>query len=343
MNETLDSSLAQEDNNSGSWNDLANLSKTWEEHLQEANDLASNNEGYDNSWGVHVFDDDYDANITLSDDELLARDIDSTIKDRKVERIRKERIQERFERELIENMTDIDELEMMANIGVEGLSSEELQYDKKNIKIIYATGYPLRFLKSNISNNDIADNPEKWTRDDTEYRALAAKQSGDYHFLSGKDGTSLANTICTSYIDTDINPEQASTSANGITYIFTRIRPNSVIDAAPNDAMSDAADGDRLSKLDEDMTPYRVAKESKGDWSSYNEVTLKRYDETGRPLLPTALLVNEMNDVKNNKKILKVAAFYGIPIIQVMRASYPESNKPSGNSDQLTAVQSEFI
>ncbi len=267
------------------------------------------NEELPNSWGEHVFDDDYDPSVQLTEDELLARDIDSF--GRTTEKKQMERIQELFERSVNEECTDIEELVELAKADVDGLSYEEIQYGDKSVTVIKAAGYPLKFLKSIISNSEVVADPSKWTSIDEEVYREAVE-----------NGNILSNTICVSYINTDINPEQAVGGIQGLTLVFTHVEPNSVLGAGPSDIFSDRADGDTDSKLDKDMTLDRVASEGRANEFSYNEITLKRYGENGKALLPTAIMLNETDDPATCERALRAAAYFGVPIIQVMRDKY---------------------
>ncbi len=287
---------------------------SFEEHMKE--DFESPNDDTDESW---IYDwDEGDGGFRaeeVSDEELLARDIDSGR--RKRENIRQERAQELFESELKSTITNVEDLELLADVGEEGLSSETVKYGDKDVKVIHVAGYPLRFLKSSINASIVADNPEIWTKNASEYSSFSHRKGDTIIF--DPDKGDVSNTICTTYVDTDRNPAAIQSGATGLVYIFTDIRPDSVTEAKATDAYSSPDSGfDRPKILAGDyvISPEEIAERGK----TFNEVVLRRYDETGKPLLPTAIMTYDA--IEPNERILKNAAYFDIPIIHIDKKAY---------------------
>ena len=242
------------------------------------------------------------------------------------------RAQELFERNLNETMTDIEELEFLAEAGAEGLSSELVDYEDKKVKVIYAAGYPLKFLKTMINSTRITEDPSLWTLNRENYPDFSHRTHDTIEF-SPETGE-VSNTIATTYIDTDINPSMATSGATGVTYIFTHVKPDSVIGAGPNDIWSSPDMGDNKPILlfgEELMMPEEIARESIGN--ALNEVLLRRYDEAGNPLLPDALLSYNISKAGRMKlpieeEVLKAAAYFDVPIIHIYHDAYTDEEPP---------------
>ena len=267
------------------------------------------------SWGSHTFDEDFDPTVRLTEDDLLARDIDS--EGRKRQYYKQDRAQELFERELKKDITNIEDLEMLAESGAEGLSIEHVTYKGKDVKIIDASGFPLKFLESSINSSLVADDPSIWTKNASEYSSFSHAEAATIVF--NPDEGEVSNTICTTYVDTNHNPSAIRAGGTGLVFIFTSIKPDSVIATQPHDAWSSPDSGfgrpDLLSDGDI-LPPEEIAKQSKG----FNEVVLRRYDETGKPLLPTAIMTYDQ--IEPNERILENAIYFNIPILHIDKKSY---------------------
>ena len=244
------------------------------------------------------------------DNDELAQSVDSY--GRLKRKFQNERAQEIFERILNQELTDIEELLFLAESNTDGLLTNSVDFNGKSIKIIHVFGYPIRFLKSLISG-PVLDAPYLWERNDQELQLAQGERR------SGKKINS--STICTTYVDTDSNISMSWNKGFGLTYIFSRVKPDSVIKIGTDDVWSHANDGEARPQIIKDngegfLTPKEIA--TKGEVGKLNEVTLRRYDDTGKPLLPNAILLTSgYGSDELTERILKQAAHFDIPIIHL--------------------------
>lgn len=311
---------ASEWDNVGDWDDSDWLEDSSEEVDEETKKNVE-------SWGRHVFDEDFDPKVRLTEDDLVARDINNS--KRRRQNLRNERAQEQFERELNKGLTDIDELLIFAENGMDGLSEKTREYDGTGVKVIRSEGYPLRFLKHSVNSGEIRKDPSIWTKEESEFGGNFTDEITGSSFNTEEEG-SASNVIAATYVDTDINPGMMG--SGGLTYIFSKVWPDSVVRVAPGDANSTGNEGkdrpsflasDRLNLEETIKTPEWLATESRG--KAHNEVVIRRYDEHGKPLLPTAILVHERNGISNlDDETLRAATYFQVPIIEVGMNSYED-------------------
>lgn len=295
--------------------DTTDDDENWIDDWDDEDNLDEETRKNIESWGTHISDEDFDPTIRLTENDLLARDINSA--KRRQKNYQQERAQELFERELKKDITNIEDLEFFAKAEVEGLSLENINYNDKDIKVIHATGFPLKFLESSINSSFVADNPSIWTKNASEYSSFSHQKGATIVF--NPDEGEVSNTICTTYVDTNHNPSAIHAGATGLVFVFTDIKPDSVIAAKPHDAWSSPDSGfDRPNLLENNdiISPEEIAKQSKG----FNEIVLRRYDETGKPLLPSAIMTYDL--IEPNERILKNASYFNIPIIHIDKKAY---------------------
>lgn len=265
---------------------------------------------------------------------------------------RNERAREAIERDFNSEMTNVDDLVELADAGDKGLSSETIDYRGRPIKIVTASNYPLKFLQHALdyrldrdgepfSTNNVGANtaqrllndPSMWTRRESE----TSVQTGfDEDLIPNRE----SNGISTSYIDTDYNLQNAieSNGVNGVTYLFSHIPADSLVLLVNGDAGSSANAGRVKShiKAEKDLdsetsyhisggySPEKLAQANGRNSSFYNETLLRRYDQTGNPLLPNAILAYDGNITENAKKH---AAFFNVPIINIETAAYRDARR----------------
>ena len=244
--------------------------------------------------------------------------------------------QEIFEEMLNNELTDIEELISLAESNTEGLFINSIPFDGQKVKIIHAFGYPLKFLKSLISG-PVIDAPFLWERNEQELQIAQGQNR------SGKELNS--SIICTTYIDTDLNSYMSRNKDSGITYVFSKVRPDSVIKVGTDDVWSHANDGEKHPQLldnnQEFLTPKELAEKSEID--GLNEVTLRRYDEKGDPLLPSALLLTSKHGSEElTGEILNQAVFFNIPILHLNLESYIDRSGDIPNEFSLKGIDEDI-
>jgi|GEM_PF-6742982 len=234
-----------------------------------------------------------------------------------------QRAQELLERQFNAEFTSIDELEILADAGEDKLSVDHREYEGKDIKIITSKGYPLKFLQTAIdfkltngqvvesrigskTAQNLIDNPSLWVRNGHDLQ------------VGGNSSTSEADTISTSYIDSDygIGGPGGAESPAGLTYLFSHLDGDSIIVMTTSDQGTNNSNGTHRTGINEySLTPEELAKETK----IHNEVQIRRYDETGKPKRPDALVTY---DGKITEAALRHAAFFGVPVVNIERAPY---------------------
>lgn len=257
----------------------------------------------------------------------------------KAESFRNERAQEMLERDLNSNMTDIEELELFAESGVDGLSMDTAEFEGKKIKVIKAQGYPLNMLIHSVNSSHVKKNPNIWLKKESEFNSFNRGVTGS-EFDPNVEG-SASNVISMTYVNTDINAYMLIDA-----YAFTAIRPNSIIRASSGDIWSTGDEGKNRPTILEPgsandaeryKAPDTIAEESKGN--QLNEFVIKRYDEKGDPLLPTAIIAVHLSAIeeKISDDTKRAAATFNIPIIFVTKDAYdlsrPEKTETNWNEN----------
>lgn len=289
---------------------------------------------------AHSREEDYKESIK---EELLSASY--TAKRHTVERHSHLREQEIFERSYNEQLDNIDEIMDIAKVGVEGLSmGTPVEYNGYEIPVIENTGYPLRFLQSNLGykihdemgeNGEIKkgkdffrtevarrtiENPELWLQNEEHYEK-AKKESRQ----SGED--SISNIMSTSYVNTGYDPSGGVNNSlqndpYQVTYLFSHIRPGTLNLAISKDGLTGSVDKHDIFSDAQYLNLDDLAKAQKeGDnleRGSYNEVSLYRYNENGEAQPPDALVVHDGNITEYTKRH---AAFHQVPIINIIQSS----------------------
>lgn len=73
-------------------------------------------------------------------------------------------------------------------------------------------------------------------------------------------------------------------------------------------------------------------------WVSIDEEAYREAVENDKALLPTAIMLNEMDDPAACERALRAAAYFGVPIIQVMRDQYEVHDYIQNDEDDIFEV-----
>ena len=240
--------------------------------------------------------------------------------------IRVQRVQEMIERDLNSRLMTADEM-----YESEGAEKRTVLYGDKEVTVIDMSGAPYRMLVTAIDYKTLdhqigygvakrlmAD-PSLWD----ENREIAEKERN----FGGGYVDSRADTICTSYINSEAN---ASSSVPGkVVYGFDHIKPDSVVIASATDAGSTQSAGSHKPSIRLHQANFVSNLEKGNTRGGYNEITLRRYDESGEPLRPSYIVAQD-GDISEDA--LRHASFWGIPIINIKTRAYREKAREKGKT-----------
>lgn len=253
----------------------------------------------------------------------LVREMDIYRRYQRQSAIKGERAQEWAEKLYNKTLTTLEDLEMAVESGDEGVSKRVEQYGDKDIEIYDLDGLPFKTLQHVVDYKSIEGregyemaqkaiaNPALWARNEAKI--------GDNGKASGEE----SDTLSVSYVDADVNVEKGAVkSRRGVTYGFSRLRPDSVIGIYAGDGATLGNVGKMRPGSDNIwLTPEDLAKHST---SGYNEILLRRYDEVGEPMKPDFLIVHDGRITEDTKRH---AAYFGVPIVNVEEKSYAEKQR----------------
>lgn len=243
------------------------------------------------------------------------------------EAIKNQRTQELTERAFNAALTPVEELEVAALSEEDGITKTEVEYEGKSIPVYNLSGLPFQFFQttldykldngeargSGILGTDVAkdvfENPAIWARHRSEV------EMPEYQVASRRAG----NTISLSYVDTEINLRAGGVKSKfGATYGFERLPGDSILGITNSDGATSNRAGDSRTSVKSYEDPAKLAEDSR---SHYNEVLIRRYDETGEPLLPNYIVVRNGNITDYTKRH---AAYFNIPIVNIEEKTYLE-------------------
>ncbi len=282
-----------------------------------------------------------EAKKARREEEALASDMAwarHELDDNKRDRLKKQRIQEMVERDLNSRLLTVDNLETEVLSENPEVQKRLISFRKHTIPVYDLKGLPFSLLSTAVdyrrgsspdvrsaeTHKRIMKNPWIWglRRDEVE--------KGGWFFAG--DGHAMGDTICTSYWNSERNIN--SHWPGELIYGFENVRADSVIEICSMDGSTGSMSGcdevgsfgpDIINSLEDDSAP-----------NNYNEVTLRRYSENGMPKRPDYIIVE--NGIIT-KAVLRSAAFFGIPIVNVERSVYEEKAEKRG--EELLASISE--
>lgn len=338
MSETLKPTLgeqAQEANKTTERDNLANSAESWEEHLERA---RKSKEAYMDGLLEQPLDDiqksiaNEVSNIMEVESESEKNKTDFEVQSgfyfarkQHEDAIRGERIQEEIEKDLNRRLVKVEQLEDLAGVDGSGVNKSEIDYyDKKvdvlNVNLDAYQGESLNLLTHSIdfkqtdkhqipgqgTSNTLRVLPNIWLSRET---PTELTEDGRY-----KDGYNVrSNVIFTTYS----NPENHNSKpvSGDIIYGFDHVDANSILKLSERDGNTALKLDYRLNTPAESQLNFFDQVENGASNGSYNEVAIRRYDETGKPKIPDYLLTYNgyiSEDAKNH------ASTFSIPIINLI-------------------------
>ncbi|MDR2063645.1 MAG: hypothetical protein LBQ02_02535 [Candidatus Nomurabacteria bacterium] len=190
----------------------------------------------------------------------------------------------------------------------------------KNLQDIDTIGMPHREMDS-IAATALYVDPSLWlTMHDEEY---TFRFGGKRPILGGRH-----DYLCTTYIDSDYNlfwlGGELSIRVPPIMYAFSHINNGDLLGVAPRDASTFSTRRDsRLTQQDPDALLNSIV-----DVYGYNEVILSRYEtETGRPIMPDYIMINNNAPEHIQKAALRAASFFHVPLMKVHSYIYEQEQR----------------
>ena len=261
---------------------------------------------------------DYETDVDFQQDFDNARQPHRNV-------IRSERIQEILEKDLNHRLVKVKQLEDLANIDGTGVKKSETDYHGKQIDILSVDldtyqEEPLNLLTHSIdfkqnnthqvlgqgTSSALRVLPNIWLNRET---PVEFTEDGKY-----KDGYNVrSNVIFTTY--SNPNNNNIKPVGGDIIYGFDHVDANSILGLNERDGNTPLVLNYRLNAPSESQLDFLNQVENGASKGSYNEVAIRRYDETGKPKLPDYLLVYNgyiSEDAKNH------ATTFNIPIVNLV-------------------------
>ncbi len=240
-----------------------------------------------------------------------------------------QRNQEIIEREINSRLLTVDKLEEEVLSGSHEVSKGVIDYDGAQIPIYYLKGIPFSMLSHAVdfrrrsweswpesalsigggTSKKLFNDPSIWNRREDD--ASVARS-----YLHDAKG----NLICASYISSENNIDMAYKGE--LRYGFDKIPGGSLLGFALSDAGStNHWDEDTINDAIRELNYNKVLNKLNkiDDSSGYNEVVMKRYSDTGSPLLPSYIITESGKIVD---QALRHAKYFNIPIVDISRELY---------------------
>lgn len=250
------------------------------------------------------------------------------------ERFKKQRIQEIVERDLNARLLTTESLEAEVLSENPEIQKQSVLFDGIQIPVYDLEGLSFSILSTTVDyrkpndtmNGSLFDigketykkvlaNPAIWG----ERREDAEKSDG----FGTRNRNARGDTICTSYWNSDRNIYSHVTG--DLIYGFERVGPDSIISVFNRDGGTGNMDGRNETDLS-DPDEIRNLEGADGNFG-YNEILLRRYSENGIPKKPDYIITE--ND-KITEAALRHAKYFGIPIVNIDRASYTAKAEKKG-------------
>ena len=240
-----------------------------------------------------------------------------------------QRNQEIIEREINSRLLTVDKLEEEVLSGSHEVSKGVIDYDGSQIPIYYLKGIPFSMLSHAVdfrrpswwdkkhigvgTSKALFDDPSIWSKHEED--ALADKSySYDVYNTRG-------NLISASYINSESNIDAAYKGK--LRYGFGKVVGGSFLDFRIGDGGTpNYKDSSSIDSSVRDTNYNKILDELDRPcpgWGGYNEVLLKRYSDTGLPLLPS-YIITESGEIAD--QALRHAKYFNIPIIDINREIY---------------------
>ena len=249
----------------------------------------------------------------------------------KQEKFEGQRVQEMLERELNSRLTTVEGLEEAILSEEEGVSKRSVEFEGEEIPVYDLTGKPFemishavdyRYANWSMGNADIGnktaqellEHPEVWERT----REEVMQEEG----YGTRREDAKGDVISASYVNSETNIDTRVSKFGGyytLCYGFERLPADSLLYVTSGDAGSSNTGGKGETLLNRSDVEGIKNLEGAGGAPGYNEVVLRRYDESGEALLPSYMIAE---DGHITEEMLRHAKHFGVPIVNIEREPY---------------------
>lgn len=251
----------------------------------------------------------------------------------KTERFQKQRIQEQLEQDLNQRLLTVDILEDEVLAENPEVEKSIIEYESTKIPVYTLKGIPFSMISHDIEYRSInAKNPEHigvqtsrrlvedpsiWVRREDE----VAQEEG----YGTRNGNAKGNVISASYINSEsnLNNRVSHTGDHAdICYGFAHLDGRELLYTSFRDGGTpNLVSKNTETLLNRSSLDIIDSLEGASGKAVYNEFLLRRYSETGEARRPDYIIA-ENGEITEG--MLKHAAFFDIPIINIDKAAYME-------------------
>lgn len=276
----------------------------------------------------------YKASQERGDLERVMLEVRDYFNRTKQEKFKKQRVQEIVERDLNARLLTTSNLETETLSGNPEIQKQSVLFDGTQIPVYDLKGLSFSILSTTVDYRKANDemngntfdigketykkvlaNPAIWG----ERREDAEKSDG----FGTRNRNARGDTICASYWNSDQNIYSHVTG--DLIYGFERVGPDSIVSVYNRDGGTGNMDGRKETDLS-DPDAIRNLEGADGNFG-YNEILLRRYSENGIPKKPDYIITE---NGKITEAALRHAKYFGIPIVNIDRASYAVKAEKKG-------------
>ena len=249
----------------------------------------------------------------------------------KQEKFEGQRVQEMLEKELNSRLTMVESLEEAVMASEEGVAKRSVEFEGEEIPVYDLTGKPFemishavdyRYANWSMGNADIGnktaqellEHPEVWERT----REEVMQEDG----YGTRREDAKGDVISASYVNSETNIDTRVSKFGGhytLCYGFERLPADSLLYVTSGDAGSSNTGGKGETLLNRSDMEGIKNLEGAGGAPGYNEVVLRRYDESGEALLPSYMIAEDRHITE---EMLRHAKHFGVPIVNIEREPY---------------------
>lgn len=240
-------------------------------------------------------------------------------------RFRNQRSQEIVEKDLNNRLVSVDNLEIEIASGNPEIAKRTISYEGSSIPVYDLNGIPFSMLSTTIDyrrHNQIGDigtetyraimdNPSVWTerRDEVEEKSE----------FGTRKASARGDTISASYSNSEHN--LTGHVEGELIYGFNHVDADSIILIKG----ADAGTGNMMGRNETELSDTKAIDKLEHNGSTmYNEILLRRYNETGVPKTPDYIIVK---DGMTTKTVVEHAKYFNVPILNINTAAYSEKQK----------------
>ena len=269
----------------------------------------------------------------LENDMLLARD---HFDRRKQKRFKEQRVQEIVERDLNARLLTTDNLEAEVLSENPEIQKQSVLFDGVQIPVYSLKGLSFSILSTTVdfkkANEKATENFKKQAIGFETYKKVLAnpviwgERREDAEKTDGfgtNNCSARGDTISASYWNSDRNINNHV--PGDLIYGFDRVEPDSIISIFKIDGGTNNMAGHNEASLGSPDVIRGL--EGADNTNEYNEILLRRYSENGIPKKPDYIITE---NGKITEAALRHAKYFGVPIVNIDRASYVAKAEKKG-------------